>query len=104
MNREALARLRRILDVAKKDHSSVEPVIILTPAHLELLLKATVEPYADLLPAAKKVMDGLHARIEAANGVDVPVFYGIAELSSAIVRASQIDVEDVTDSGPATGR
>jgi len=38
----------------------------------------------ELLPAAEKVLEGLHARIDAANKSAVPVFYGISDLSDAI--------------------
>lgn len=41
----------------------------------------------DLLDAAKKVMAGLVARIEAAPSNSVPVFDGIAELHDAINKA-----------------
>lgn len=41
----------------------------------------------DLLIAAKTVLDGLHARIEAAPLSAVPVFDGIADLHDAISRA-----------------
>lgn len=41
----------------------------------------------DLLAAAKKVLAGLNARIDAADPRAVPVFDGIAELSGAINKA-----------------
>lgn len=44
----------------------------------------------ELLAAAKKMLDGLNARIDAASaegGRSVPVFYGIADLHDAINRA-----------------
>lgn len=41
----------------------------------------------ELLAAAKAVLDGLNARIDAAPMTDVPVFDGIAALHSAIAKA-----------------
>lgn len=64
-------------------------------AHLSNLLGAD-EPAADarliaaapdLLAAAKKVMAGLDARIEAAPSTAKPVFNGIADLHDAINKA-----------------
>lgn len=42
------------------------------------------EVIEQLLPAAEKVLEGLHARIDAADNSAVPVFYGISDLSDAI--------------------
>ena len=41
----------------------------------------------DLLAAAKTVLYGLNARIDAADGHHVPVFDGIADLNTAIAKA-----------------
>jgi len=41
----------------------------------------------DLLDAAKKVLAGLNARIDAAPGNALPVFDGIADLYAAIAKA-----------------
>lgn len=42
----------------------------------------------ELLAAAQKVLDGLHARIDMAK-VETPVFVGIADLASAIAKATE---------------
>lgn len=42
------------------------------------------EVIEQLLPAAEKVLEGLHARIDAAENSAVPVFYGISDLHDAI--------------------
>ena len=45
--------------------------------------------HAEMLAAAKEVLRGLNARIDAASAAKepVPVFYGIANLASAIAAA-----------------
>lgn len=42
------------------------------------------EVIEQLLPAAEKVLEGLHARIDAAENSAVPVFYGISDLYDAL--------------------
>lgn len=46
----------------------------------------------DLLAAAKTVLAGLNARIDASSPHSVPVFDGIADLHSAIARAEDSHV------------
>ena len=43
----------------------------------------------DLLEAARIVLAGLHARIDAAPPTSVPVFDGIADRAAAIARATE---------------
>ncbi len=47
------------------------------------------ETLADLASASRKVLDGLNARIDAADGDTVPVFYGIVYLHDALNRAEE---------------
>ncbi len=47
------------------------------------------EVIGQLLPAAEKVLEGLHARIDAAENSAVPVFYGISDLHDAIGAARE---------------
>lgn len=46
--------------------------------------QAVTEANRDLLDAAKKVLEGLDARIDAADESEIPVFFGIADLRDAI--------------------
>jgi len=63
----------------------------------------------ELLAAAKTVLDGLNARIDAADGHHAPVFDGIAELHNAIAKAEgchetfDCNAGDHSDCCPATG-
>ncbi len=52
------------------------------------LLDAQTRQHAELLAAAKEVIRGLNARIDAASTAKepVPVFHGIADLASAIAK------------------
>lgn len=60
-------------------------------------------PYANAVPknraaaAAVKVLAGLNARIDAATNGMIPVFDGIAELATAIAKATAIEGTPGTD-------
>lgn len=76
--------------VINADHSEFDP----TPENCEAmaeLMAAAVNALPALLAcaeAAKVVLDGLNARIDAAPREAVPVFDGIAELHSALYACS----------------
>lgn len=64
----------------------------LTVDALEATMNANAHLIAavpDLLTAAQTVLADLHARIDAAGAGPVPVFRGIADLHSAIAKATQ---------------
>ncbi len=67
---------------------SGEGKVIRAAASLLLSQSSTIasarEVIEQLLPAAEKVLEGLHARIDAAENSAVPVFYGISDLHDAI--------------------
>lgn len=67
----------------EREGYEVEPLYLAAPSASQEALRE--DDYA-LLTAAKKVMDGLNARIDAASaeGRPVPLFHGIADLHDAI--------------------